>query len=190
MNVSGEAVGQDRWRVLVVDDNRDAADTLASLLRAWGYDVRAEYDGQAAFLAMQMFRPDCVISDIEMPGTDGYRLAEMIRGNESLRNTTVISLSGNYDPNLAAAAGFHYSLSKPAPVPILETLLRKVLAMNERIKGAEKLIQGQGAVVSEVRDLMKEVKGDVQELKQDLKEVIEDVQEIKDELRERDEGAS
>jgi two-component system OmpR family response regulator len=189
MNVSGEAVGQDRWRVLVVDDNRDAADTLASLLRAWGYDVRAEYDGQAAFLAMQMFRPDCVISDIEMPGTDGYRLAEMIRGNESLRNTTVISLSGNYDPNLAAAAGFHYSLSKPAPVPILETLLRKVLAMNERIKGAEKLIQGQGAVVSEVRDLMKEVKGDVRELKEELQEVIEDVQEIKDELRDRDENA-
>jgi two-component system OmpR family response regulator len=190
MTVSGEPVVEIRRRVLVVDDNRDAADTLASLLDAWGYDARAEYDAQTAFLAMRAFRPDCVVSDIEMPGTDGYHLAEMIRGDESLNNTTVIALSGNCDPDLATAAGFHHSLSKTTPVPILETLLRKVLTMNERIKDAENLVQDQGTVVGEVRDLMKEVKGDVRELKEELQEVIEDVQEIKDELREQDESAS
>jgi two-component system, OmpR family, response regulator len=189
MNVSGESVVENRRRVLVVDDNRDAADTLASLLSAWGYDVRAEYDGQNAFLTMRTFLPDCVVSDIEMPGTDGYRLAEMIRGDESHKNTTVIALSGNYDPEAATAAGFHHSLTKTTPVPILETLLRKVLTMNERLKGAEVLLQDQGAVVSEARDLMKEVKGDVRELKEELLEVIEDVQEIKDELRERDDAS-
>jgi two-component system, OmpR family, response regulator len=189
MNVVGEPVVDIRRRVLVVDDNRDAADSLALLLRTWGYDVRAEYDGQTAFQTMRSFRPDCVISDIEMPGTDGYRLAEMVRGDESLKNTTVIALSGNYDPDVAAARGFHYSLSKPAPVPVLETLLRKVLTMNERLKSAEEMMQNQGAVVGEVRELMKEVKGDVKELKEELREVIEDVAEIKQELRERDENA-
>jgi|GEM_PF-814595 len=188
MNVLGKVADQDRRRVLVVDDNHDAADTLASLLRAWDYEVRAEYDGQTAFLAVQEFRPDCVVSDIEMPGTDGYRLAEMIREDESLRNTTVIALSGNYDPQAATAAGFHHSLTKTTPVPLLETLLRKVLTMNERLKGAENLLQDQGAAVSEARDLMKEVKGDVKELKEELREVIEDVKEIKDELRGRDDA--
>jgi PleD family two-component response regulator len=61
-------------RVLVVDDNQDAADSLATLLRLWGYDCRVSYDGQDALQTAWEIRPDRLILDINMPGMDGcYR---------------------------------------------------------------------------------------------------------------------
>lgn len=71
-------------RVLVIDDNRDAADSLAILLKAWGFEARVVYSGQEGLEVAKAYRPDCVLSDIGLPELDGYHLAERLRQDESL----------------------------------------------------------------------------------------------------------
>ena len=66
-------------RILVVDDNRDAATTLGGLLQMIGADVRVVYDGPAALEALRAFRPSVVMLDLGMPGMDGYEVAQRIR---------------------------------------------------------------------------------------------------------------
>lgn len=191
-----------KFRILVVDDNRDGADSLAMLLKLWGYDVRAVYDGAEAIRAAQTYRPDCILSDIGLPGIDGYRLAEKLRQDESFKGTPLIAITAYSDEARARAAGYDHHLVKPANPDIVEEILRKLRAMGKRLERVEETAQQQGEVVTEVRDLMKEVKEDVKEikeglqenvkeLKQELREVKEDVKEIKEELREvkEDKGA-
>ena len=88
MNESEER--EPKFRVLVVDDNRDGADSLAMLLRMWGYGVQVVYDGVAAVAAARANRPDCILSDIGLPGIDGYRMAEQLRGDESFKTLPLI----------------------------------------------------------------------------------------------------
>ena len=171
-------------RVLVVDDNHDGADTLAMLLRAWGFDVRVVYNGQEALDALIEYRPDCVLSDLGLPGIDGYRLAEMIRQDESFRGIRLIALSAYNEPEKAQSAGFDRHLLKPANPDLLQSTLRMLLMLDKRLDRAEKLIDKQGEIVAEARNFIQEVKADVKEIKGDLREVKQDVQEIKEELRE------
>ena len=170
-------------RVLVVDDNRDAANTLATLLQIWGFEVRTAYSGREALEAVYAYRPDCVLSDIGLPGIDGYRLAEAIRHDEALNGISLIAISAHFDPLKAEAAGFDHHLVKPADPLMLLSMLRKLITMDKRLERAEKLIQNQVEVVTEARDLMKEVKGDVKEMKQEIKEVKQDIKEVKDDLK-------
>jgi CheY-like chemotaxis protein len=183
-----------KFRILVVDDNRDGADSLGMLLKLWGYDVLVVYDGAEAIRAALTYKPDCILSDIGLPGMDGYRLAERLRQEESFKGTPFVAITAYSDEGRTRAAGFDHHLVKPANPDIVEALLRNLKAMGKHLQRVEASAQQQGEVLSEVRDLMKEVKedvkeikeglqADVKELKQELREVKEDVKEIIEELR-------
>lgn len=105
-----------RIRVLCVDDNRDAAETLALLLKLVGFDTRACYDGPSALEAADGFRPDVGLLDINMPGMDGHELAGRLRDQASGRPLLLVATtarSGDGDRDRIARAGFHYHLVKP-----------------------------------------------------------------------------
>ena len=68
------------FRLLLVEDNRDGADSFAMVLREWGYEVRVAYDAPSALADVSTFLPDVVLSDIQMPGMSGFSLAEELAG--------------------------------------------------------------------------------------------------------------
>jgi CheY-like chemotaxis protein/Sec-independent protein translocase protein TatA len=171
-------------RVLLVEDNADAAFALHSLLRLSGYEVRVAYDGVHALEVLDTFAPDCVISDIHMPRMDGYRLAESIRGRSDHKAVVLIALSSADDRQRTKAAGFDHHLVKPADSFVLDRLLKDALKMDERLKRAENIIQSQGAVVDEVRELVKDVKSDVREVKSDVKEMKHELKQVNEEIKE------
>jgi signal transduction histidine kinase len=111
-------------RVLVVDDNHDAADTLALWLEAHGHATRTVYGAEDALAAVEGFAPDVVLLDLGLPGMDGYEVARRIkRGHRSLR---VVALSGYGQPRdkaMSAAAGFDAHAVKPVDMAELDQLL-------------------------------------------------------------------
>jgi len=113
-------------RVLVVDDNRDAADSLAMLLRLLGAEVQIVYSGAEALAVLDEFCPNVLLLDIGMPGMDGHELARRIRRLPEYRNVLLIAMTGwgqDEDRRRSSEAGFDYHLIKPADVGALETLL-------------------------------------------------------------------
>lgn len=117
-------------RVLVVDDNRDSADTLVELGELWGYEVRAEYDGPRALAAALEYRPDLVILDIGLPGMSGYDVARRLREEESLDGVRLIAFTGygrSEDQERALEAGFDRHMAKPVDPRVLEKLLAELL---------------------------------------------------------------
>jgi signal transduction histidine kinase/DNA-binding response OmpR family regulator len=113
-------------RVLVVDDNEDAAETLAMLLGLIGADVRVAHDGPAALAAFAAFAPEVVLLDIGMPGMDGYEVARRLRALDPARDTSIVALTGwgqSEDRRLAREAGFDHHLVKPANVDALRAIL-------------------------------------------------------------------
>jgi CheY-like chemotaxis protein len=95
-----------RRRVLVVDDNRDAADSLGLLLEMEGYDVRTAYDGRQALDLFQAFAPDAVFLDINMPEIDGCTVAEMIRTQQAGRPAArVAAISASSCPGKCRVSG-------------------------------------------------------------------------------------
>jgi PAS domain S-box-containing protein len=114
-----------RHRFLVVDDIKESGDTLAMLLEHLGQEVRSVHDGFAALEAVRDFSPHVVISDIAMPGMDGYALAQRIR-QECCNSPVLIALTGygqKHDRERALEAGFHLHLVKPvASASVIEVL--------------------------------------------------------------------
>src|SRR4051794_38271769 len=113
-------------RVLVIDDNRDQADTLAALTGMWGYEVLTAYDGASALTAARGFRPDMWVIDIGMPRMDGYALARTIRqqpGFDSAKLVALTAWSGETHKRLAREAGFDHYLTKPADPADLQRML-------------------------------------------------------------------
>ncbi|MGH8718119.1 MAG: ATP-binding protein [Burkholderiales bacterium] len=113
-------------RILVVDDNRDAADSLGMLLRFTGADAHVVYDGRAALEALDIYQPGIVLLDIGMPGMDGIEVARRIRRHPEFKNVTIIALTGwgqEHDRRLTRGAGFDHHLIKPADINALEALL-------------------------------------------------------------------
>jgi CheY-like chemotaxis protein len=99
------------WRILVVDDNVDAADSLALMLRLAGQEVRAAYDGPTALAVAQAFRPQVFVLDLGMPGRDGYALARRLREQPEFRDGVLIALSGwgqEEDRRRSRDRGFDY----------------------------------------------------------------------------------
>ena len=113
-------------RVLVVDDNRDGADSLGMLLRFLGAETYVVYDGQSALDVLPSFRPSVVLLDLGMPGLDGYEVARRIHSRPEYRDVTLIALTGwgqDEDRRRTRLAGFDRHLTKPADVGTLEAVL-------------------------------------------------------------------
>jgi PAS domain S-box-containing protein len=115
-----------RKRVLVVDDNRDAARSLATLLEIDGYAVDVAFDGLEALKTFESALPGIVLLDIGMPRMDGYEVARRIRAMNHGTETRLIALTGwgqADDKRRATEAGFDHHLTKPVDFTLLETLL-------------------------------------------------------------------
>jgi PAS domain S-box-containing protein len=118
-------------RVLVVEDNIDAAESLATLLRLWGHDVRVVHDGLDALDAAHSYLPEVILLDIGLPGLDGYQVAERLRGNAGLENTLLVAMTGYGQPEdrrRSAEAGIHHHFVKPVEPFVLRNLLAEVAA--------------------------------------------------------------
>jgi PAS domain S-box-containing protein len=112
-------------RVLVADDNRDAADSLQRVLALFGHEVRVAYDGDSALRVGDDFRPRVAILDIGMPGTNGYEVARGLRSKHGER-LVLVALTGwgqDADRRRAADAGFDHHLTKPVDPNALNSLL-------------------------------------------------------------------
>lgn len=115
-------------RVLVVDDNRDGAESLARLLRRLGYEVAAEYDGLTALERAKHFEPDVVLLDLGMPKVDGFQVCERLRAHTWKRRPCIIALTGwGRENDLARTknAGFDAHLVKPVSPDVLIELLEQ-----------------------------------------------------------------
>jgi PAS domain S-box-containing protein len=113
-------------QVLVVDDNRDAANTMALLLRKWGHEVNMAYDGNEALTAADTYKPDLILLDIGLPGRDGYEVARLIRSQPALAGTAIVALTGygtEKDRERSQAAGFDEHIIKPVDFARLRELL-------------------------------------------------------------------
>jgi PAS domain S-box-containing protein len=113
-------------RVLVVDDNRDAADALATLLGMMQHDVRVANDGGEALRIAELHRPELVLLDIGMPGMDGYEVARRLRSLPCTANARIVALSGygqDSDRSRSAQAGFDEHLVKPVEPDTLEEIV-------------------------------------------------------------------
>lgn len=119
-----------RVRILIVDDNRDAADTLDMMLRLMGYEVHSVHDGLAAVQAAESFGPQVVLLDIGLPKMNGYEAARHIRQQPWGKHISLIALTGwgqEDDKRRAIEAGFDAHLTKPMDPAQLEALLQSLL---------------------------------------------------------------
>lgn len=116
-------------RVVVADDNADAAEMLAAWLRILGCDVRTVHDGVAAFHEIERLVPDAAFIDLAMPGMGGYELCRRIRQTPWGAGVTLVALTGwgqENDRSQSAAAGFDHHILKPADLNTITELLREV----------------------------------------------------------------
>jgi signal transduction histidine kinase len=111
-------------RVLIVDDNRDAADSLAQVVQMFGHSAEVAYDGESAIAKARALAPDIVLCDLGLPGMSGFDVARALRAERS--DIQLIAVSGYARPDDAAAAasaGFDNHLAKPASAETLRRLL-------------------------------------------------------------------
>jgi len=118
-------------RVLVIEHNVDAADTLRDVVRLGGHDVRVAYDGPAGLALARRFRPEIVICDASLPEMDGYDVARAFRTDPSLRATYLVALSSQApleDRGTAGPSGFNQHLTKPPSLEALDLVLQEAPA--------------------------------------------------------------
>jgi CheY-like chemotaxis protein len=116
-------------QILIVDDNKDAAESLAMLLEILGYKVSAVYDGETALDAARTTHPDVIFLDIGLPGIDGHEVARRLRTYPELAGSLLIAMTGFGSPadkERSRAAGFNHHLIKPVEVEVLEEILGKI----------------------------------------------------------------
>jgi CheY-like chemotaxis protein len=124
--VSGRHIESSARRILVVDDNGDAADSLAVLLRLMGNEVRTAPDGPAALEAARAYRPDVVLLDLGLPGMSGYEVCRRLRGGQFANGPLVVALTGygqDEDRRRTREAGFDRHLVKPVNPDELQEVL-------------------------------------------------------------------
>ena len=113
-------------KVLVADDNVDAADSLATLLELCGHQTTVAHDGHVALRLAVEGRPDVAFLDIGMPGLTGYEVAQMIRQTSGMDQIVLVALTGwgaKHDQEEARKAGFNHHLTKPADIAAIDALL-------------------------------------------------------------------
>jgi len=179
-----------RLSVLIVDDNRDLADSLGVLMHLWGYDVCVAYDGEEGLRTAERQRPHCLLLDVGMPGMDGYEVARHVRRLPGLAKAKVVAhtaYSGEEHVRRMDEAGFDYRLTKPVSPAELEGLLRMLDQVIKLAAQTEELARRNVALAGDTKDLLDEVKQDVKELKEDVREIKEELREIKEKV-EREES--
>jgi CheY-like chemotaxis protein len=113
-------------RILLVDDNKDSAASLAMLLRLKGNDIRTAHDGVEALEVADTFHPEIVLLDIGLPKLNGYDVARRIRQQPWGQDVLLIALTGwgnDEDRRLSQEAGFNFHILKPVDLAALEELL-------------------------------------------------------------------
>jgi CheY-like chemotaxis protein len=116
-------------KLLVVDDNRDVADSCAALMEMSGHHVQTAYSGKQALELVPIFRPHAILLDIGLPDIDGYQLASTIRAAPWGRDIVLIAVTGwgqQQDRQRAIEAGCHYHLTKPIESDSVDSLLRSL----------------------------------------------------------------
>ena len=111
-----------RKRVLIIDDNKDAADSLAQLLQLDGHETQAAYSSKQALEHVQLFGPDIMLLDIGLPEMNGYEIAKALRSRPSLDHLRLIAVTGYgqaIDRQFALTAGFNDHLMKPLDIAAL-----------------------------------------------------------------------
>jgi CheY-like chemotaxis protein len=114
-------------RVLVVDDNLDAANALRYLLENEGYEVKVATDGPSGLAFAKEFRPDFLLLDIGLPMLNGYEIAKQVRDDPTLSHVMIVAITGYgqaQDRMRTSAAGFDHHLTKPVEFRALQRLLR------------------------------------------------------------------
>jgi two-component system CheB/CheR fusion protein len=109
-------------RILLVEDNRDVADSLALLLRAKGHEIQTAYDGPEALEAARAFRPDAVLLDIGLPTLDGLQVARRLRQEPGLEGVLLVAISGygtEEDQRHSRESGCDAHLVKPVDPEVL-----------------------------------------------------------------------
>jgi two-component system OmpR family response regulator len=190
--------------ILIVDDNRDAADSLGELVRMLGHQVTVAYDGEAGLRAATRAPPDCLILDIAMPGMDGYTLARKVReaGLTGAKLMAVTAFSDAEHARRADEAGFDYRLVKPAdPAEITralsmiehirrlaehtEDLARRNVSLAERTDAVAARTE---TLAGEAKELLREVKDELKDVKQDMREIKDELREVKDKVDKQSDG--
>jgi signal transduction histidine kinase/ActR/RegA family two-component response regulator len=117
-------------RVLIIEDNRDAADSLCEVLDLLNHSAMVAYSGDEGLEKVRALRPDVILCDIGLPGMDGHEVARAIRADATLSATTLVALTGYASPeDLAKSqeAGFDFHLAKPPSIEAIEQVLAQAM---------------------------------------------------------------
>lgn len=121
---------QPRYRVLIVDDNRDAAVMLRKFLEMQDFQARAVTDSAKALEHIAEFRPHFILLDIAMPGLTGYDLCKLIRQRPALMYVPIIALSGYSDAahaSMSLQAGCDFHLAKPLDIKLFRQIISQIV---------------------------------------------------------------
>ena len=122
-------------RILVVEDNRDSADSLRLLLEFSGHEVAVAYSGHDGVLAAEQYQPDVVLCDIGLPGLDGYGVARKLRANPATAKARLIAVTAygqDEDRRRSHEAGFEQHLVKPVDPGTLQRVLNCSAVLNRK----------------------------------------------------------
>ena len=126
---SPQTQGEAPHRILVADDNRDSAETMAMLLQPSGHTVRVAFDGPWALPAVREFQPELVLLDLGLPGLTGYEVAKKVQEMTLAHRPMLVAMTGygqQGDRQRTRAAGFDHHLVKPVDLEMLQQILRTV----------------------------------------------------------------
>ncbi|QYG01558.1 MULTISPECIES: ATP-binding protein [Massilia] len=154
---AARAVLQRKLRVLIVDDNSDAADSLANLLQVQGHATSVEYDAESALRRARAERPDVMLIDIGLPDVDGYQLASALRSLPETAATVPVAVTGYgqaKDRERALQAGFAHHLVKPVDMTALVRILESSAALAAVAEAASTPVTPKPASASESEETM------------------------------------
>jgi CheY-like chemotaxis protein len=120
---------EEKLRILVVDDERDTADSMTAVLSLMGYSARPVYDGSAALAAAHESKPDVVLIDLAMPRMNGCELARQIRLEPGMQDVTLVAITGYESETVekhSEACGFAYHLVKPVHAEEIRAILQSL----------------------------------------------------------------
>jgi CheY-like chemotaxis protein len=121
----------EKRRILVVDDNVDAADAMTALLELEAHEVRTVYSGEEAVDIVRLYRPEVILLDLGLPGMSGLEVARHIRATPSTKDVTLVAVTGWGQPQdraRTADAGFDFHFTKPVDVLQLSTAIEGAVA--------------------------------------------------------------